>query len=163
MRLMRQLWAPWRMEYIRKAAEATCIFCEKPKEQRDKDNLILYRGETCFIIMNKFPYNNGHLMVAPYRHLVNMEELSQEEMGELFKLVKKSVMILKKTLKPEGFNIGMNVGRVAGAGFNHFHVHVVPRWFGDTSFMPILAESKVVSQHLSETFDQLVREFKPQA
>jgi len=133
-----------------------CIFCEKTREKRDEENLILYRGKDAFIIMNAFPYNNGHLMVAPYRHVPTLENLKNDELLEVFKLVNFSLRILREAMNPDGFNIGVNIGRVAGAGIEeHVHVHIVPRWNGDTNFMPVIANTKVISEGLSETYRNL--------
>ncbi len=154
---MKRLWAPWRMQYIEEAAKQTegCIFCEKPKQNRDEENYILLRGRYCYIMLNAFPYNNGHLMIAPYRHITQVEELTDEEARELFQQLKLSLQALKKAMNPDGFNIGVNIGRPAGAGFDHLHIHVVPRWNGDTNFMPVLAETKVISEHLANTYRKL--------
>jgi len=149
------------MEFIDDSKRSRkCIFCEKPKEKDDRKNLILYRGKSCFVIMNRFPYSNGHLLIAPYRHVVNVEDLDKEESDELMELVKRCMAVLKKNSKPDGINVGMNVGKAAGAGFEHVHVHVLPRFFGDTNFMPALAEVRVIPQHLTRTFDQLKKNFR---
>jgi ATP adenylyltransferase len=135
-----------------------CIFCERLKENKDEDNFILYRGKTAFIILNIFPYSNGHLMVVPYRHLGELEGLEDEELGELMSLVKKSAGLLKKALNPQGFNIGLNMGRVAGAGIeDHIHIHVIPRWEGDTNFLPLIGETKVIPELLKDTYKKLLR------
>lgn len=154
---MDNLWAPWRMRYIEKYEEKSdCIFCVKPTVEDDKENLILYRGETCFIIMNKYPYNNGHLMIVPYRHLSDLNKLTEAELLEINKLLLKSYNALQKSVKPHGFNIGLNLGRVAGAGIDqHLHYHIVPRWNGDTNFMPVTGQTKVISQAIEETRDIL--------
>ncbi len=152
---MRYLWAPWRMTYILKAKQGGCIFCKKPVEGKDKENLILYQSADGFIIMNKFPYNNGHLMVVPRRHCVDLDQLSGKEFQELSRLLKASTQVLKSCLHPHGFNIGMNVGKVGGAGEEHIHFHIVPRWAGDTNFMPVLSETKIVPQHLEKTYQKL--------
>jgi len=151
------LWAPWRMEYIEKCDRPqTCIFCEKPSQSGDADNLILYRAETAFVILNRFPYNNGHLMIVPFRHTAELEKLQERECSELFRLIVLSQKVLREVMKPHGFNIGMNVGRVAGAGIaEHLHFHVVPRWDGDTNFMPILGHAKVMSEALEQTYAKL--------
>ena len=151
------LWTPWRMEYILSNDKSGgCIFCEKPGEDRDRENLILHRGKGVFVIMNRYPYNNGHLMVAPYTHTGDMEGLSESEMSELFSEVRRSVGILRKVMNPDGFNIGMNLGKAAGAGIeDHLHVHVVPRWNGDTNFMPVLADVKVMPEYLDDTYMKL--------
>jgi ATP adenylyltransferase len=153
---MEQIWAPWRIEYIQRAKEGGCILCQKPKENNDEANFILYRGQHNFIILNGFPYNPGHLMIAPYRHIANLEDLSFEEVMEHFDIVKKGLEILKATLKPAGFNIGLNLGRVAGAGIeDHIHTHIVPRWQGDTNFMPVLSDTKIISEGLASTYKKL--------
>jgi len=145
------------MQYIEEAVKQAqgCIFCEKPRQNKDEENYILLRGKHCYIMLNAFPYNNGHLMIAPYRHITQIEELTDEEAKELFQQLKLSLQALKKAMNPDGFNIGVNIGRPAGAGFDHLHVHVVPRWNGDTNFMPILAETKVISEHLANTYKKL--------
>jgi len=156
---MKQLWAPWRAKFILGPKSEGCIFCDEPKENRDKENFIVYRGRNAFIMLNIFPYNNGHLMISPYRHVTNVEDLDANECTELFDLVKKSVTALKTSMKPSGFNVGMNVGRASGAGFEHLHIQVVPRWMGDTNYMPVLAEVKVISEHLEETYEKLLKAF----
>ena len=155
------LWAPWRIEYIENTTESTeCIFCDKPKDKDDKKNLIVYRGKLGFVIMNRFPYNNGHLMVVPYQHTSEISSLSSEERIELFNLLEISVNVLRKVMKPQGFNIGMNLGSLAGAGIaDHLHFHIVPRWGGDTNFMPVIAHTKVISEGLEQTWEKLKREF----
>jgi ATP adenylyltransferase len=158
--MMRYLWAPWRMGYIVGEKKRGCIFCKKPKERKDKENLILYQGNDAFIIMNKFPYNNGHLMVVPKHHYKDMDQLSEEEFRELFYLLKTSTQVLKKCFHPHGFNIGMNIGKVGGAGEEHIHFHIVPRWIGDTNFMPVLGETKIIPEHLEETYKKLHSAFK---
>ena len=154
------LWAPWRMEYILKAkdgAEKGCIFCNRVEQTRDQENLIIYRSKHAFIIMNRFPYNNGHLMVVPYRHSGNLLDLKPEEQQDLFSLLQLSVKVLEAVMSPHGYNIGMNLGRVAGAGIeDHLHFHIVPRWNGDTNFMPIIGDTKVVSEALDKTYLKLV-------
>lgn len=155
------LWAPWRMRYIETEDEVSdCIFCVKPAQKLDTENLILWRGESAFIIMNKFPYNNGHLMVVPYRHLQNITDLSEAESSEIHHLTGRCVTAMEKVLKAQGFNIGINLGRIAGAGIDqHIHYHVVPRWQGDTNFMPVIGASKVISQALEESYQRLREEF----
>lgn len=156
---MENLWAPWRMEYISKEKEGTseaCIFCSRIHQKSDKKNLIVYRGKNSFIIMNRFPYNNGHLMVVPFRHTANLAVLDDKERAELFYMIELSLKALDQVMKPHGYNIGMNLGRVAGAGVeDHLHFHVVPRWNGDTNFMPVLAETKVISESLAQSFRKL--------
>ncbi len=156
---MKRLWAPWRMEFIGKA-ERGCVFCTLPKGTSDRDSLILRRGTSSYIIMNRYPYNNGHLMVAPYRHILDFEELSEVERLEVMEEIALCVKALRQTVDPGGFNLGANLGRASGAGFEHLHFHVVPRWDGDTNFMPILGEAKVIPQHLMDTYDRLLPAFK---
>jgi len=153
---MKTLWAPWRIEYIRSPKHGGCIFCDFPKENRDRERLILYRGRYSFIIMNNYPYNPGHVMVAPYRHVGHWEELNDEELMDMMRLTKLSVRAIKEAMHPDGFNIGVNIGEVAGAGIaGHVHVHIVPRWNGDTNFMPVISDTKVIPQALEETYDEL--------
>lgn len=161
-----KLWAPWRMEYIRSASKECaagrkkCLFCRLRRTRDDEANLVLYRGELAFVVMNRFPYNNGHLMVAPNRHVRDPEKLRPDESRELFALVQASLRALRLDMKPHGYNVGMNLGRVAGAGEDtHLHVHVVPRWSGDVNYMPVLAETKVISEHLTKTWHRLRRRF----
>ena len=153
---MEQIWAPWRMQYIEGPKASGCILCQKPREDNDETNLILYRGEKNFIILNSFPYNPGHLMVAPYHHLGLLEELTGDELGEHLDMVKRCVKLLNKTLKPNGFNIGINIGKIAGAGIDdHIHTHIVPRWQGDSNFMPVLSNTKVIPEALAATYKKL--------
>ncbi|MBN2009393.1 HIT domain-containing protein [candidate division KSB1 bacterium] len=158
---MEHLWAPWRIEYILQPKAEGCIFCTKPDENNDRQNLIVHRGRLCFVIMNYYPYNNGHLMVIPYRHVADLAELTVDEQAELMNLVTASTKALRKAMKPDGFNVGLNLGQVAGAGVkDHLHFHIVPRWNGDTNFMPVTGHTKVISQALEETHDMLVKEFE---
>lgn len=154
---MENLWAPWRMRYIESVEEEKgCIFCDKPKEDKDRENLILFRSDFSFIIMNKFPYNNGHLLIVPYRHEADFINLSDDELTDINRLIKMSYAALGEALRPHGINIGVNLGRVAGAGIeNHIHYHIVPRWDGDTNFMPVIGQTKVISQGLEETYEKL--------
>jgi ATP adenylyltransferase len=153
---MDYIWAPWRMDYILSPKPQGCIFCEKPAQHRDRDNLILWRGKTCFVIMNFYPYNNGHLMIVPYRHLAHLHELTTAEQQEMMRALSFCSEILTASLKPDGLNIGMNLGKTAGAGIDdHLHFHIVPRWNGDTNFMPITGHTKVLPQGLYESWDQL--------
>ena len=157
---MEQIWAPWRIEYIRREKPEGCILCEKPKQSSDAMNYILYRGDKNFVIMNAYPYNPGHLMIAPYRHIANLEELTDEELHEHFAIVRQSVNVLKQAFNPGGFNIGINMGKVAGAGIDeHVHTHVVPRWQGDTNFMPVLSGVRVIPEALAETYEKLKDKF----
>ncbi len=145
------------MRYIEKADEAVgCIFCVKPAEDRDEENLILYRGERVFTMMNAFPYSNGHLMVSPYQHTANLDDLSDAEMLDLMDATRRGVNLLKAAFKPDGFNIGVNMGRVAGAGIaDHVHIHIVPRWSGDTNFMPVLGDVRVIPESLEAVYHRL--------
>ncbi len=153
---MKQIWAPWRIEYIQSEKPEGCILCEKPGQNSDAMNYILYRGDKNFVILNAYPYNPGHLMIAPYRHVASLGDLTDEEIHEHFEIVRQSVNILKQAFNPGGFNIGINMGKVAGAGIDeHVHTHVVPRWQGDTNFMPVLAEVRVIPEALAETYEKL--------
>ncbi len=157
---MKHLWAPWRMEYIQMEKSQGCILCEKPAQDNDAANYILYRGEKNFIIMNTYPYNPGHLMIAPYRHVANLEELTDEERHEHIDVVSRSIQVLRQAFSPAGFNLGTNIGKVAGAGIvDHVHTHVVPRWQGDVNFMPVLADTRVIPQALAETYQKLKDQF----
>jgi len=153
---MKYLWAPWRMDYILGEEQKGCIFCKKPLERKDDINLILHQGRHSFVMMNKFPYNSGHVMVIPKRHCPDLEQLNDQEFQDLLSLLRTTIRILKEKLHPDGFNIGMNIGKVGGAGVDeHVHFHVVPRWIGDTNFMPILSESKVIPEYLEKTYQKL--------
>ncbi len=157
---MKQIWAPWRIEYIQMQKPEGCILCDKPKQKDDVANYILYRGDKNFVMMNSYPYNPGHLMVAPYRHVGHLEELTDEERHEHFDMVSQGVKLLKEIFSPAGFNIGMNLGRVAGAGIDdHVHTHIVPRWQGDTNFMPVIADVRVMPEALAETYNKLKGKF----
>jgi ATP adenylyltransferase len=148
---MEKLWAPWRIDYILSEKPKGCIFCDKPAEKKDEDNYILYRGRYHFIILNAFPYNNGHLMVAPRRHVRDLAGLRAGESADLWQALVRAQKLLSKVLSPQGYNIGINLGDVAGAGIpGHLHVHIVPRWKGDTNFMPTLAGAKIISQSLEQ-------------
>jgi ATP adenylyltransferase len=165
---MKNLWAPWRMAYIegpaeRRAEEAAlaaaepCIFCRFPKTpERDQENLILHRAPEVFVIMNRYPYSNGHLMVVPYAHVDSLERLAEGPRNALLAVGARMTALLKATLNADGVNLGMNLGRAAGAGIaDHLHLHLVPRWEGDSNFMPVLAETKVISEHLERTYEKL--------
>jgi ATP adenylyltransferase len=144
------------MEYIQMEKPEGCILCDKPGQSSDARNYILYRGDRNFVIMNSYPYSPGHLMVAPYRHVAGLEGLADEELHEHFEIVRRSIKILKQVFKPGGFNIGINMGKVAGAGIDdHFHTHIVPRWQGDTNFMSVLSDVRVVPAALAETYEKL--------
>ncbi len=157
---MRQLWAPWRMDYIQADADEGCIFCEAPKKD-PAEGLVLFKGSVTIVMLNKYPYNSGHLMIAPARHVSKVEELTPEEGFDNFRLLRHCVSVLQKELKPQGFNVGMNLGKAAGAGIDgHLHMHIVPRWNGDMNFMPVLSDVKVIPEHLKATFDKLAPHFK---
>ena len=156
---MKYIWAPWRIPYIRGEKPEGCFLCTKPAEDKDKENYILYRGKDNYILLNSYPYNPGHLLVAPFRHC-HLEELSGAERNEHFELVSRSIRVLKEELKPAGFNFGANLGKVAGAGLeDHFHSHIVPRWNGDTNFIPVLADIRIVPQALADTYEALRGKF----
>lgn len=153
---MQQMWTPWRMPYIRRAKRPGCIFCEMLEVADDRSQLILYRGEHAFLVLNKYPYNNGHLMAVPYRHVDTLETLTPEETADMMALVTWGMRALRRSAAPHGFNIGINIGKVAGAGvLDHVHTHVVPRWEGDANFMPVLGDIRLIPQDLSETYDEL--------
>lgn len=159
---MDTLWAPWRMKYIldpdKKAGG--CVFCIASSTDRDRELLIMYRGKLCFVVLNMYPYNNGHIMVVPYRHIADLGELTSEENSEMMALTQKTVAVLEAAFKPNGFNIGMNLGQAAGAGIDdHLHMHIVPRWSGDCNFMPVIGETKVMPQHLDATYAALAPGF----
>lgn len=154
------LWAPWRIEYIKAPKDKGCIFCDKPEQENDRETLILHRGESSFIMMNLYPYNNAHLLFAPYEHVDDPPKLSVDIKSEIMALADHAMKILRKKLKAEGFNFGMNVGKASGAGIeDHLHYHLVPRWIGDTNFMPVIGYTKTVVQGLKETYDLLKPEF----
>jgi len=170
---MKQLWAPWRSEYINSGGgtpfgkEMECFFCSLRKKADDKggitpvESLILFSGPLTTVMLNKYPYNNGHLLVAPSRHVAKLEELTTVESADSFRMLKHSIDALTKKMRPDGFNIGINLGRAAGAGVeDHMHWHVVPRWHGDVNFMPVMSEVKVMPQHLQETYDLLLPFFE---
>lgn len=160
------LYSPWRIRYILSKKEKGCIFCIKPSEKNDAKNLILYRSKHSFVIMNIYPYNNGHIMIVPYKHVATMQGLTDEELFDLIKTTKLSEKIIKKVYKPEGINIGMNLGKAAGAGIDeHLHIHMVPRWLGDVNFMTVVGGFRVIPeafetayQKLKEAFDNATEE-----
>jgi ATP adenylyltransferase len=143
------------MDYILGKRNKGCFFCKKLKEKKNKKNLILYQGEYAFVIMNKYPYNNGHLMVVPKRHCLDLEQMDNTELKEFFDLLKASVRVLKASIRPHGFNIGINIGKMGGAGEDHLHLHIVPRWAGDTNFMPVIGETKIIPEYLERTYKDL--------
>jgi ATP adenylyltransferase len=158
---MERIWAPWRMEYIsstKSTGEKKCFLCVKP--DKDDEALVVGRKGSAFVIMNRFPYTNGHVMVVPVRHTGLIEELSPEELLDMMQLVQTMVSIFKEEFRVDGVNVGINMGRAAGAGLEeHIHIHVVPRWFGDNNFMPVVGESRVISEHLYGSYEKLRRKF----
>ena len=160
---MERLWTPWRREFVegsdKRAGE--CFLCAIPGEHDDRGNLLLLRAERVFVVLNRYPYNSGHLMVAPYAHTGDLANLEAPTADELMHVTQQSLDVLQHGYQPDGFNIGMNLGRVAGAGLpDHLHVHVVPRWGGDTNFMPVVADTKVLPESLDQTYDRLEPFFK---
>jgi len=150
----RILWNPWRFEYIKSTLKPRdgCVFC-RLLSRSDEESYILYRGKYSYIVLNAYPYNSGHLMIVPYKHTANLEDLEKETIDEMIDLLNKSIKVLRESLKPDGFNIGMNLGRAAGAGVeDHVHIHVVPRWVGDTNFMAIIGYAKTLPVSLDETY-----------
>ncbi len=155
---MKTMWAPWRMEYILGEKEQQCIFCQALADHND---LTLAKTERVMVVMNKFPYINGHLLVAPVRHIAALHQLDREEKGALMDMVDAAIAILKTVMKPDGFNVGLNLGRVAGAGVEeHLHFHIVPRWFGDTNALTVFADVRVIPEHLKTTFKNLKPHFE---
>jgi ATP adenylyltransferase len=158
------LWAPWRIRYVQNTHKpAGCFLCamlQAPRAQ-DRANLLLVRGKTCLVCLNRYPYNGGHLMIAPRRHVAELADLRPAEHVELLQLAARTVALLRKVMKPEGFNLGFNLGHAAGAGLrDHLHLHVVPRWVGDVNFMPVFADIKVIPQALEELYAQLAAELR---
>jgi ATP adenylyltransferase len=153
---MKELWAPWRIEYFKKPKDKGCFLCRSFAGKKDRENLVLKRGRTCAVVINRYPYTGGHVMVAPYRHVASLEAMKPKEMAELMKLTTRAMQALKKCANPHGFNIGINIGEAAGAGLkDHLHVHIVPRWSGDTNFITVMADVRVVPQGLLEVWEQL--------
>jgi len=151
-----RLWSPWRMDYIRSPKDDGCIFCQKSENDLDRDNLVLFRGKNSFVLMNLYPYNNAHLLIAPYEHIDTTFELASIVTGEIMDIANESMKIIKKAMNAEGFNFGANIGAIGGAGIkDHIHFHVVPRWLGDTNFMPVIGHTKVMVEGLLETYDEL--------
>jgi ATP adenylyltransferase len=157
---MDYIWAPWRIAYIRSEKPQGCILCDKPKEDRDEANYILYRGKLNFIMLNAYPYNPGHLLIAPYRHTASLTLLTEAERNEHYALVSRGLQVLEQVYHPAGYNMGANLGKVAGAGIDdHFHSHIVPRWQGDTNFIPVLEDARVIPQALADTYKDLAGKF----
>lgn len=160
---MKNLWAPWRMSYIRdnESASAPCIFDIGTGQPHFKEGLVLYRDADVVVLLNRFPYTNGHLLVAPSRHTGDLGDLQPDESMALFAILQKSLAIIRKYYKPDGFNVGLNLGEVAGAGQpDHLHFHIVPRWQGDHNFMPVVSEIRMIPEHIENTFDQLLPDFQ---
>ena len=157
---MDRLWAPWRLEYIQGPENNSCVFCLAEEVVDDQSRLVVARGESSYVIMNRYPYSNGHLMIAPYRHLSDPAELEPDEVMEIHQLMICSQAALREVCAAQGFNVGWNIGQAAGAGIaDHIHMHIVPRWAGDSNFMPILADVRVIPQHIEKTYTLLARVF----
>lgn len=153
------MWAPWRMRYVGVPDEERgdgCVLCDLPAQGDDAGTYILHRGRLAYVIMNLFPYNNGHLMIVPYRHVADLTDLDAEAAVEVTELTRRGQQVVRDAMRPQGFNVGMNQGRAAGAGIDqHLHMHLVPRWVGDTNFMPVVGDVRVMPQHLDETYELL--------
>jgi len=156
------LFTPWRFAYVSGSADRSeCIFCKMLEAGEDRANLVLLRAELNFVVLNRYPYTSGHLMIAPYRHIADPSDASPEELLEMMTLCTAATGILREHFKPEGFNIGMNIGRVAGAGEeSHYHMHVVPRWGGDNSFVSVLGDARIVPENLADTYERLEGDFR---
>ena len=153
------LWSPWRMEYIESdKTKDGCVFCIELSKSDGPENLIVYRGKRCFVILNRFPYTSGHIMVVPLDHRPSLDQLDEETRAEMMELTSRALQVLQKAYRPQGFNIGINIGAAAGAGIlDHIHVHVVPRWGGDTNFMSTLAQTRVLPEMLDVTYERVRR------
>lgn len=157
---MQNLWAPWRIDYILGKREPYCIFCPEGDGLSDEERLILHRGRSSMVMMNKYPYNNGHLLVAPWRHVSTPADLTQEELLDLMNWLNRSMAVLKRVMRPDGFNVGLNLGTAAGAGVeDHVHFHIVPRWHGDTNFLMVFSEVRSIPEHLRQTYAKLLPHF----
>jgi len=158
---MEHVWSPWRYRYIASAEKKdSCVFCQIINDKDDAKNLVLYRGALAFVILNLFPYTSGHLMIVPYEHIGSLAALNLQATAEMFDLAKRSEIALGQEYHPDGFNIGMNLGKAAGAGVaEHLHVHVVPRWVGDANFVSIVGETRVLPEDLSTTYERLKQHF----
>ena len=153
---MKHLWSPWRLEYLTAPKTEGCIFCHAAESKGDRENLVLLRGERAFLILNRYPYNNGHFMCVPYDHVPSLEDLDPPTLTEMMLLLNQGMAALRACMRPDGFNIGANLGQVAGAGIeDHVHIHAVPRWAGDTNFMPVVGGMRVVPQIWQQTYDTL--------
>jgi ATP adenylyltransferase len=161
---MKHLWSPWRLDYLTAPKAEGCIFCHAAESQDDRENLVLLRGERAFMILNRFPYNNGHYMVVPYAHVPSLEDLDTPALTEMMLLLNRGLAALRQMMQPDGFNIGANLGHAAGAGIDeHVHLHAVPRWSGDTNFMPIIGDMRVVPETWLQTYDRLKAAIEAQA
>jgi ATP adenylyltransferase len=152
---MNRLWAPWRKAYIRpkRLKKAGCLFCRLHHQKKDSANFVLKRSQTTYAVLNLYPYNNGHVLIVPSRHAAELSDLNNDEILDCFGLLNEVTGVMKRTLKPHGFNVGINLGRAAGAGIpEHLHLHIVPRWQGDSNFMPVVGETKVISESLKSVF-----------
>lgn len=157
---MDRLWAPWRMEYLEQRKAEGCVLCIDNDESHDRERLVLYRGTLSLVMLNRYPYTNGHLMVAPLRHTSDMNSLTDQEMLDLFRVLNLCRNVLEKEASPQGYNVGLNLGRAAGAGIeDHLHIHLVPRWNGDTNFMSVISDLRVVPEGLFTTYDRLLPAF----
>ncbi len=158
---MKNLWSPWRMSYIKSPKNKDiCVFCEAISNDEDGNNYIVHRAENSFVILNRYPYSNGHLMVIPYEHVSDLNQLEKQTRAEMMELLNKSTEILKQLFQPEGFNLGANIGEAAGAGIgDHVHLHIVPRWHGDTNFMTSVGSTRVIPESLEETYRQIMEKW----
>ncbi len=154
--MTQRLWTPWRMQYILSDKSGDCVLCEAARSADDPGHFVLERGERNFVIMNLYPYTSGHLMVVPYQHVAGLEDLDDETLAEAMCLVRRCAMLLRHVMHPEGFNVGINLGKAAGAGLHeHLHIHIVPRWVGDTNFMPVLGDTRVVPEMVADSYQKL--------
>ena len=158
---MERLWAPWRLQYVAKEKDGGCIFCDKPLAGDDRAGYIVHRGTLAYVMLNAFPYNNGHIMVAPYAHIADLEELPPDTLHEMMDLAQLATRALKSSFNPDGLNLGFNLGAAAGAGIkDHLHLHLVPRWIGDTNFIPVIGDVSVIPESLEQTYDTLTEAFR---
>ncbi|MDD5066518.1 MAG: HIT domain-containing protein [bacterium] len=152
------LWAPWRIGYILQQKVTGCLFCHVVRKKKDRKNLVLERKKHCFVMLNKYPYNNGHIMIIPYVHRADLDRIEDKVLLEMMQAAREYGIRMKKRMRAEGFNIGINIGKIAGAGIaGHLHLHVVPRWSGDSNFMPVLGKTKVISESFESVYDKLSR------
>jgi len=158
---MDHLWSPWRMEYIENPdKEEGCVFCNAQAKEDSAENLIAHRGERAYVILNRYPYTSGHLMVIPFLHISNLEELDNETRAEMMELTSRCTTVLKNIYRPQGFNVGVNIGEAAGAGvLGHVHIHIVPRWKGDTNFMSSVGQTRILPERLEDTYLRVKKEF----